>query len=39
VANYYAANGHKIINVDSEKPVDEVTKAVIAKLDELSAVK
>jgi len=39
VANYYAANGHKIINVDSEKPVDEVTKAVIARLDELSAVR
>ncbi len=39
VAGYYTDNGHKIIDVDSEKPVDEVTKAVVAKLDELSAVR
>jgi adenylate kinase len=39
VANYYADNGHKIIDVDSEKSVEEVTKAVIEKLAELSAVK
>jgi len=39
VAGYYSDNGHKIIDVDSEKSVDEVTKAVIGKLDSISAVR
>ncbi|MEN6385684.1 MAG: adenylate kinase [Phycisphaerales bacterium] len=39
VAGYYADNGHKIIDIDAEKSVDEVTKSVISKLDKLSAVK
>jgi adenylate kinase len=39
VAGYYADNGHKIIDVDAEKSVEEVTKAVISKLDKLSAVR
>ncbi|OHB58484.1 MAG: adenylate kinase [Planctomycetes bacterium GWF2_42_9] len=38
VAGYYADNGNKIIDIDSERSVDEVTKAVIEKLDTLSAV-
>jgi adenylate kinase len=39
VAGYYADNGHKILDIEAEKSVDEVTKSVIGKLDELSAVK
>jgi adenylate kinase len=39
VAGYYSDNGNKIIDIDSERSVDEVTKAVIEKLDKLSAVR
>jgi adenylate kinase len=39
VAGYYSDNGNKIIDIDSERSVEEVTKAVIEKLDKLSAVR
>jgi len=37
VAGYYAGKGHKIIDIDSEKSVDEVTASVIEKLDKVAA--
>lgn len=39
VAAYYSGSGHKIIDVNSEKPVDQVTALVIEKLDKLAAVR
>ncbi|PKL51220.1 MAG: adenylate kinase [Planctomycetes bacterium HGW-Planctomycetes-1] len=38
VVGYYADNGRKILDIDAEKSVDEVTSLVIDKLDSLAAV-
>ena len=39
VVGYYADNGHKILDIDAEKSVDEVTDLVVGKLDRLTAVR
>jgi len=38
VVGYYAGKNHKILDVDAEKSVDEVTALVVAKLDGFKAV-
>ncbi|MDD5011141.1 MAG: adenylate kinase [Phycisphaerae bacterium] len=38
VVGYYADNGRKILDIDAEKSVDEVTSLVIDRLDSIAAV-